>query len=407
MEYQTSVLTQLVNRAISKSEVEMEIREMRVEKSFPVDTYPDVSNLELLEVRERAQNLLKTTHAKRRAEPRLAKRRKKDRKAEVNDKRQRVADIYRTSPANTIFEVASLAQVSYLTAKKVIDHLRLAGTVQEYQYNNLHSRSNLEKLEKTIDDPARVYQSVKDIKRIHPTFSKKAIRKTLHSKGKRYTRIKPVTKSKKKVNMDWEKLRVIMATVLEGIEHKDKRILFCDEIKFSLSRTTSHVWLDRSKLKEGDTMELSTRPESVMLVVMVVCSCQGFVSFQVCLEDIKAVDFLYFLQSTVSTLEPICKYRVLADNPQWHKGAVIAGSKANEFLLFNIPGLFQLNLIENSFSALRAAFERRPQTESVAEDIAYLSHLMFTEENKTKFEGYTRNMLRTIIRLADKYERET
>ena len=141
-----------------------------------------------------------------------------------------------------------------------------------------------------------------------------------------------------------------MATVLEGIEHKDKKILFTDEIKFNLSGTASHVWLDREAVDQGQMEEIDKRPDSTKLVVMVACSCEGFLSYQVCMDDIKAADFLFFFQTTLESLPRGYQYRVLADNPQWHRGVMVQESRANDFLLFNIPGLFQLNLIENSFS---------------------------------------------------------
>ena len=60
-----------------------------------------------------------------------------------------------------------------------------------------------------------------------------------------------------------------------------------------------------------------------------------------------------------------------------------------------------MNMIENSFSAIKAGFRTRPVFQSVAEEIAYLSTLFFNDDNKKKFKGYTRNLLRTIVRMSD------
>ena len=42
----------------------------------------------------------------------------------------------------------------------------------------------------------------------------------------------------------------------------------------------------------------------------------------------------------------------------------------------------------------------------IAEEIAFLTHVMWGEDNSKRFEGYLRNLLRTVIRLADKHNEE-
>ena len=70
----------------------------------------------------------------------------------------------------------------------------------------------------------------------------------------------------------------------------------------------------------------------------------------------------------------------------------------------NIPGLYDINLIENSFSAIRAPFRRRPMMESLAEEISFISKEFFREDNKTRLRGYCRNLLRSIVRLSERIE---
>ena len=134
---------------------------------------------------------------------------------------------------------------------------------------------------------------------------------------------------------------------------------------------------------------------------MVLCSCKSFIGFQVCLEDIRGIEFLNFLQRSIQTL-PEGKYKILADCATWHRGPVIESTPSNQFLLLNIPGLFEINMIENSFSAIRAAFRRRPTFETIAEEISFISKEFLHEENKRMFRGYTKNLLRSLIKLSEK-----
>ena len=212
-------------------------------------------------------------------------------------------------------------------------------------------------------------------------------------------------KKKRSIKMDPQLFRSLATHILAGMpgSQGSEKILFCDEIKLPLYQAADNAWLIKNELDETKLVELQARPDNSQLVLMILCSCEGFVSVQVCLEDIRGIEFLNYLQRPIQTL-PEGRYRILADCAKWHKGPTIENTSSNQFLLLNIPGLYDINLIENSFSAIRAAFRRRPMMESLAEQISFISKEFFREDNKKRFRGYCRNLLRSIVRLGERIE---
>ena len=399
----TGITTQLLRRVVEPGNIELKERLVVALDKLKASPYPDNKDMDMEDIRELALHLSRTVYRKVKEGEKGKKRVRKSRRDTVNEKRQRLREIYRSGTWLSIKHLAKQAGVCYQTAKSFVDSMRLRGEVQEYEYNHLHGEKDIEKLHCTLRHPSLAFQSIGDIKQLHPLFSRKAITKALKKTGKRYTKIATKPKAKKKVTMNYSHLQTIMATILDGLHHPDRRILFCDEMKLPLYQTSSHAWLDRERTTGEQKVEMQARPESTMLVAMVLCSTTGFESVQINAGDIRTNDFLDFIQTSLMLLDPKKQYRIVADNPQWHKGEIMLKSRANDFLLFNIPGLFQLNLIENAFSAVRAAFRRRPVVESLAEEISQLTRIFFGEDQKEQFAGYTRNLLRTIVRLAEEY----
>jgi hypothetical protein len=78
-------------------------------------------------------------------------------------------------------------------------------------------------------------------------------------------------------------------------------------------------------------------------------------------------------------------------------------TEASKFIFINVSMMFQLNLIENAFSFMRAAFRKRPHFDTVEEEITHLARLFFDPGNEKRFRGVYRNHLRTLTKYLDKY----
>ena len=89
-----------------------------------------------------------------------------------------------------------------------------------------------------------------------------------------------------------------------------------------------------------EIVAVHSRQETCQLVAMVLCSTEDFISVCICLDDVNCSDFLWFLQESIQLLDTRLTYRIVADNPQWHKGPLIEASAAGQLLLYNIPGVF-------------------------------------------------------------------
>ena len=126
--------------------------------------------------------------------------------------------------------------------------------------------------------------------------------------------IKQTMKKKRSIKIDPQLFRSLASHILSGMPGSEgsEQILFCDEIKLPLYQAADNAWLIKNKLDETKLAELQARPDNSQLVLMVLCSCEGFVSIQVCLEDIRGIEFLNYLQRSIQTL-PEGRYRILAD----------------------------------------------------------------------------------------------
>ena len=101
--------------------------------------------------------------------------------------------------------------------------------------------------------------------------------------------------------MDPQLFRSLATHILAGMTGSEgsEQILFCDEIKLPLYQAADNAWLIKTELDETKLAELQARPDNSQLVLIVLCSCKGFVSVQVCLEDIRSVEFLNYLQQYI------------------------------------------------------------------------------------------------------------
>ena len=173
-------------------------------------------------------------------------------------------------------------------------------------------------------------------------------------------------------------------------------MLFIDEIKFPLNQTARYQWI-----KKGETpaIKLNRRPtQDGMLTAIALCSTTQFLAVQIYQSEIQGKDFLNFLNTAIMGLPTDKSYLILADNATWHHASCVQSTKAHSFLLFNVPRMFYINMIENSFSGVRAEYRKRPLVESVERECELILKIFFAEHNQERFAGYYRNHLRMLLK---------
>ena len=103
------------------------------------------------------------------------------------------------------------------------------------------------------------------------------------------------------------------------------------------------------------------------------------------------------MQEALKRLPKGIRYSVLADNASWHKSKLIKESDVMRFLFFNEPGQYRLNIIENSFSAIRLDYRSRPETERLLKELEQIGKAFASPRNRERFKGYYRNHLRALM----------
>ena len=314
------------------------------------------------------------------------------RKSKVNEKRKLIERYLMVFPQYSIKKISGLASCAINTVRSVRDEISIRGQLKEYDYNHLHSEQELNQLDQSIDNPRNIYFSTTDIKRMNPKFSKKAISRRLKKKGYKWMKM-PKRKAKQKFSdPDPDEIYRVICNVLNGLFIEDNEVLFMDEFKLPLNQTPEGRWV----LLDEDEHLYNDRPNVKKFNVIVLCSIRNYEAFQIYTSEITAKDFLYFMQESLSRLPTGKNYRVLLDNAGWHLANLLQDCDIQRFLLFNVPYVFQLNLIENSFSSLRNGFRRRPNVDRDNEEIYSIAELFRPEKHEVQFRGYYKNYLRTL-----------
>ena len=324
---------------------------------------------------------------------------KKTWKERVNSKRQAVALALASSDVCCFKRIARDYHCSLELVKTVRDQMQVLGRVTEYRYNNLHEDDDIRELHAMIEEPAYKYYSTRDYKRVLGKFSVKRIRRELKEKGRRWKRmLRNRVKSEEKSHPK--------ATMLQLISHitdchlsEDKVMLFADEMKFPLYQTPNYIWVK----PDGDDDFYNNRQDNLQITAIVLCSRVEFLAVQFFTEEVTANDFLYFMQNALASLQDWKQYHVLVDNATWHVAKLLKDSDVWRFLLFNVPGQFKINLIENSFSGVRAMWRQRKEVHSLAEELVTLTQIFFDSKNKERFEGYYYNHIRAMLSYFEDY----
>ena len=122
----------------------------------------------------------------------------------------------------------------------------------------------------------------------------------------------------------------------------------------------------------------------------------GFKAVQVYTDSINKEAILYFMKQFLQSIEPGKRIVVLMDNAGWHHANLVSGSGLAEVILYNIPKMYELNLIENAFAAIKSGFRRRPVVKGVEQEVALIVELFREPKHLERFCGYRRQYLRNL-----------
>jgi len=326
-------------------------------------------------------------------------------KDKVNRKREFIKRCIRNQAVLNLAEVAKFTRSCPKTVKRIYNELCLSGEVSFYKYNNLKSEQEESALDKSIDRIEEGFQTITDLKREHSAFSRKAILKRLHQRGFRY-RLLPKERRNPEIRIiSSTRICRVISHIAQAIADQETTILYIDEMKFPLFQTSARRWAHKDVLPR-DNFVYNRRPahDVSTIVAIALCSTEKFEAVQLYNRDVNGLDFLHFLNEAISHLPPHKHYTIIADNAGWHLASVVNKSKANKFLYFNEPKMFQLNLIENAFSFIRHEFRKRPIVHSAVEEAKEIVRIFFDEKNKERFKGVFRNHLRMLIKFLDKHK---
>ena len=316
---------------------------------------------------------------------------------QVNKKRELVAAILRRQPQLNLAEAARFSGCSFSTVKRVHQDLLFQDTHSQYQYPNQKSQEDLSRFEESIAKLQGTYQTIADLKRANPGFSRKLIARHLHKAGFRWRMLAKNMKKPNKERPDSKKVIAVISHLVQALNSPRTTVIYIDEVHFPLYQTAERRWtLDL----QGEDLFYNRRPvEETKLSVVAACDLTGFIAIQVFQKEVTSYDFLCLLQSMLERFKSDERVTVLADNATWHTSPKVMQSKAGSYLHFNVPGLFRVNAIENAFSWVRAEFRKRPLVHSLAEETRLLIEIFFSRENAKRFIGIHKNHLRQMLLL--------
>lgn len=316
----------------------------------------------------------------------------------VNRKRRLIAACIRNQQTLNLKQVAKHTKSCYQTVRKVYWGLLNQQPTDTYSYNNTKGPEELERLHNSVRASDGAFTSVSKLKQQNPGFSRKKILEVLHTMQLRWRRL-PAPEPKKPSKYgppNQDNVNRVISELVQVHSNPQAEMLFVDEVKFPLNQTATHTWRSAT---DAPPLILNRReaPDQT-LTAIALCSKERFVAAQLFKEEVTGKDFLNFINSVVAKLPRDKKYLILADNASWHSSALVQKTKAYEYLLFNEPRFYQLNMIENAFSALKDEFRRRPNVGSLQEEAQQIARLFFVPKTAERFAGYARNHLRMLQR---------
>ena len=411
MENWTGVCTQVFEKAPDEHE---EIRFERKEVQFKTVFSQGRFKLAQDPKDEDAMETLKTIRDDL-AKQKLAKRKPKkqsafpeenqiERKASyretMNRKRARILEYFDSSDKVNLTKIARACGACYETVKKLYLHYSEVGEPPQYQYPNLHTKEQQDQLDRSIEGIEAGFATVTDLKRLNPAYSRKKILARLHSTGLRWRKVPRFLKKPPRNKTDSKNVCSIVRLLAAAFYHDDVEVLYVDEMKLPLNQTAGSHWTMRD---EPDRTLYGARPIQSTLTAIALCSRTAFVSVVLLQTEVRTMDFVDFLQTSIGRLPNNKQYIILADNATWHKGHQMKKTGVLRFLRFNEPRQFRLNLIENAFSYVRSAYRKRPQQDTIEDEARTILQIFFDPVCSSKFEGFYRNHVRQLILMHEKH----
>jgi DNA-binding transcriptional regulator YhcF (GntR family) len=322
----------------------------------------------------------------------------------INRKRELVKACLLKQAIPNLAAAARFAGVNHNTVSKIFYELKLTGQVASYEYNNVKSPEQTNVLVRDVSAIEGGFMTVVDLKRRHPSFSRKAILKHLHHQGFRYRLLPKNTLNPDRRTINSTRVCRVISHITQAMSFDDTTVLYIDEMKFPLFQTSSRRWQHPETPEDSAVIYNRREVDETCLVAIALCSQDKFEAVQLYQREINGYDFLYFLNTAIPQLPAGRHYTIIADNATWHTSDAVRRSKASEFLFFNEPGMFQLNLIENAFSFVRSEFRKRPIVETIEEEATNIMRIFFDSVNKRRFLGLVRNHLRQLDKYLTKYQ---
>lgn len=323
-------------------------------------------------------------------------------KEKVERKRRKVEEYIRLNPKASIKDVCRYALCSYQLARRAIDFMQFTGHVESWTPPNLKQEMQIQQLNDTIAEVEGTYSTVTEIKRRNPCFSRKWILRRLHATGHRYHLLAKKRKVEKEPRHSSKEVLAVVRHLAQCMANERVETFYVDEVHFPLYQTALRHWTTGEQQEELVYNRRSVPDTKISAIAL--CDLEKFRAVQFFERDITADDFAFFMQEFLVTIGKPYRVSILLDNATWHKSNVIEQSGFKKLLFFNAPGLFQANPIENCFSFVRACFRKRPLVHSNVEEARLLAGIFFDSANIRKFEGISRNHLRSLLRLLYHHE---
>lgn len=324
----------------------------------------------------------------------------------VNEKRRIIERIIQSKTCDSISEIARITKASRNTVKTVMRDLQFQGHSTEFEYNNVKSREDVDELQRSVDQIEQGFMTVTMIKRKHPGFSRKKILKVLHDSGYRYRLLPKERKHPDKRTPNSTRIRRIISHIAQAITDPNTTLLYIDEMKFPLVQTAERRWA-HVDTDPKTALVYNRRPVAdISLTAIAMCSLEKFEAVQIFQNEVTGPDFLYFLNQAIAQLPPNRHYTIITDNATWHHAKVVTSAKVSDFLYFNEPKMFQLNVIENAFSYVRHAFRVRPIVETLEQEAKNIVDIFFDDGNRDRFKGFFRQHLRNLLEFLEKHRQK-
>ena len=317
------------------------------------------------------------------------------REQRINKKRRSILFNLQAYPDASLRQLQRLTHCSYEMIRSVIRQVRVFGQPTEYRYNHTKSPEQVEVLRQSFVDIHKGYLTVAELKRRHPEFSRKFILQQLKATGHKWKKI-PKVKDDERPPLNPTRMFKVISHLAQGLFEKTADVYFCDEMKFPLFQSATHHWINPA-FKEG--LKYNRRfSDTVTLNAVVMCSTRGFHAVQIYKHEINAEEFIYFLTQAIPALPNNGKsFTILTDNATWHTAEAVRKTEQAKLLFFNVPYAYELNLIENAFSAVRDAFRRRPQVMTMEEEAKLIFEIFFDPKHNKRFKGIFRNHVRCMV----------